>query len=481
MSLNRVKGSVWNSVDNGLGVNVKDFGAVGDGVADDTAAIQAAIDSITDTGAIITDKERLKSNKVVLPAGIYKTTAVIELTDGIWLDGAGPNVSVIRPTHTGIGISMGNMSDEHANIRVSNLAIEGNTSDAIVYGAWTTTTTVGIDVARCIRSCFITNCLVTKCDISVNVYDSWTLTIEHSQFLYATQYHVKWKDATNALIDNNRFDWAELSCIWIDGTDAGTATLGVVITNNAIQICWQNGVRVYDTHSAFIKGNFFESNYREASSDAIHTYADVNIETGSNARGRAFTVNENYFTPGSSPSFDAYTAIRANRAESLTVIGNTCSDSRYWKFVDANNTNVSQMYVLGNSMTGTFTNIGIPVGTTGIMADPDKSGDVLVKQLKTTSIKYSVQTFATSVTSDDETVAFLLNTTTGNKTLNLRDADCVAGRMIILKKTDGSGNQVAAQREGGSSKTINGAASVTSTAAYATFTFISDGSNWFTI
>ena len=51
-------------------VSVKDFGAVGDGVTDDTAAIQAAINSITATGGA-----------VYFPVpGIYKVTAQINIT-----------------------------------------------------------------------------------------------------------------------------------------------------------------------------------------------------------------------------------------------------------------------------------------------------------------------------------------------------------------------------------------------------------------
>ena len=50
-------------------VNVKDFGAVGDGVTDDTAAIQAAIDA-ADTGI------------VVMPNGTFRITSQIDLVSG---------------------------------------------------------------------------------------------------------------------------------------------------------------------------------------------------------------------------------------------------------------------------------------------------------------------------------------------------------------------------------------------------------------
>jgi hypothetical protein len=51
-------------------VSVKDFGAIGDGVTDDTAAIQAAIDYATTTG-----------QNVLLNAGDYKTTSTLTITN----------------------------------------------------------------------------------------------------------------------------------------------------------------------------------------------------------------------------------------------------------------------------------------------------------------------------------------------------------------------------------------------------------------
>ena len=70
-------GAVVRTLKDKLGesVSVKDFGAVGDGVTDDTAAIQAAIDS----GA----------GRVFIPSGTYIVTASIQLNDGDKLIGEG--------------------------------------------------------------------------------------------------------------------------------------------------------------------------------------------------------------------------------------------------------------------------------------------------------------------------------------------------------------------------------------------------------
>jgi hypothetical protein len=61
-------------------VSVKDFGAVGDGVADDTAAIQAAINYIGAAGG----------GMVLLPKGVYNTSSTLTIDyDGVELIGQG--------------------------------------------------------------------------------------------------------------------------------------------------------------------------------------------------------------------------------------------------------------------------------------------------------------------------------------------------------------------------------------------------------
>lgn len=96
-------------------VSVKDapFNAVGDGVNDDTAEIQAAIDFVESNGG----------GTVFLPRSTYKTTGPIYLRSKVSLVGDGP-ASILRPNVChGIIIEK---SDEIAPRRVANLRIYGN-------------------------------------------------------------------------------------------------------------------------------------------------------------------------------------------------------------------------------------------------------------------------------------------------------------------------------------------------------------------
>jgi hypothetical protein len=96
-------GAVTATIQNKLRetVSVKDFGAVGDGVADDTAGIQAAINSL---GAI--------GGTVILPVGKFRTTSTITIsTLGVRLLGAG-TAGIISATAGSPGVvGTGNTSN----------------------------------------------------------------------------------------------------------------------------------------------------------------------------------------------------------------------------------------------------------------------------------------------------------------------------------------------------------------------------------
>jgi len=83
-------------------VNVKDYGATGDGVTDDTAAIQAAMATLAQSGAV-------RGGTVVFPKGRYKFSSALDFSHpgfGVTLEGEGSGHSSYNSTqlaYTGAG------------------------------------------------------------------------------------------------------------------------------------------------------------------------------------------------------------------------------------------------------------------------------------------------------------------------------------------------------------------------------------------
>ncbi|ACO79521.1 Secreted mannuronan C5-epimerase [Azotobacter vinelandii CA] len=107
--------------------NVKDFGALGDGVSDDTAAIQAAIDAAYAAGG----------GTVYLPAGEYRVSGGEEPSDGcltiksnVYIVGAGMGETVIKLVdgwdQDVTGIVRSAYGEETSNFGMSDLTLDGN-------------------------------------------------------------------------------------------------------------------------------------------------------------------------------------------------------------------------------------------------------------------------------------------------------------------------------------------------------------------
>lgn len=111
----------------GAVINVRhpDFGAVGDGVADDTAAIQAAIDAIPSAGGI-----------VLFPPGVYivvptSSAHAITLKSRVALIGFGSGISILRSTILGSatgGRSLISIPAGSVDVVISDLEIDGQRS-----------------------------------------------------------------------------------------------------------------------------------------------------------------------------------------------------------------------------------------------------------------------------------------------------------------------------------------------------------------
>lgn len=102
-----VVGPVW--------VNAKRHGATGDGSTDDSAAIQAAVDSLSNGGICY------------LPPGTYKVGTKLDLdTNGVELRGAGAGATILKVvTATGIAIDI-----NADRVKVCNLSLQHATTTA---------------------------------------------------------------------------------------------------------------------------------------------------------------------------------------------------------------------------------------------------------------------------------------------------------------------------------------------------------------
>lgn len=97
-------------------VSVKDFGAVGDGVTDDTAAINAAISRLQTKGG----------GHLYFPSGTYNVSEAIDLSaiDNLWIDGSGQDNTIIVTSHASAPVLYSNADRKYR--KFSNFTISSS-------------------------------------------------------------------------------------------------------------------------------------------------------------------------------------------------------------------------------------------------------------------------------------------------------------------------------------------------------------------
>lgn len=180
MPLTKVSGSVWDSSDNNLVANVKDFGVTGDGVTNDTATFQAALTAssgqilyvpngtyIVDTLSLPDNTHLLLEKNAIMKLLASSSTKVIfnsgnddivieggqfdnnELTNSVAIQFSGANCKIFRCHHLGGTTSQIFIS---LNSAASQVEVAYCTSDAsrfFVLTGGTTSTTSDVWVHHC--------------------------------------------------------------------------------------------------------------------------------------------------------------------------------------------------------------------------------------------------------------------------------------------------------------------------------------------
>jgi hypothetical protein len=296
-------------------INVKQFGAKGDGVTDDTAAIQAAIDYASAiVQNIIASKSDFVTASVYFPAGRYKHTSTLFVKEGVRLLGESKSSSMLLSSGVATAIQMGGASREYSDVVVENLCIAG---DGV------TNTTKGVYFERCIRASYIKNCHIYGFGYNVYGVNTWALQIVDNFIHDALANNIYWSQSTACTIRRNRIDGALNEGIVLDGQNA-TELISVTIADNAIQGSTYNGIKIIDATTVSLQNNFFESNNQAAS-----TYGDVLSIPGSRSvKTTVFLSLYNFFTVGSAAG-TTHRAIDVRSAVSLISIGDFVRGSSY--------------------------------------------------------------------------------------------------------------------------------------------------------
>jgi hypothetical protein len=293
-------GAVQRTVESKLQdvVSVKDFGAVGDGVADDAAAIQTAIDAVTAAGG----------GTVYIPEGVYfiGTTSLRCRYAGVSIVGDG-GASIIKTSSTMTAPALywgeNGYTPRPQNSVVRGITIDGNgSSDANAHGisVWASLSTI--------RDCHVKNCG----GAGMYFYLSWTMWAEYNHIYGCGTGVYIGQECNNFTFFSNEINWCTGHGIHVNGGH------GVRIQNNGVEECQKYGLYVQGNALSAIRVVLYEGNYHERNAkDASFPY-EVYVDKES-AEVSNVVLRNNYITNDQSPTRD----VRIHSVDGASLEGNT--------------------------------------------------------------------------------------------------------------------------------------------------------------
>ncbi|HBG05616.1 MAG TPA: hypothetical protein DDY22_08710 [Geobacter sp.] len=217
-------------------INVKDAGAVGNGVSDDTTAVLKALASITPT-----------NNTIYFPEGTYKITKSVRLPSNVRLQGSGPGSRLVmgKSLRNGIFSAL-----DQSNITISGLSFEGtgvelkkNTTERLLF------------FNKCslvkINDCEAVNTIIAfqgQSCVGMSVTSCYVHDIKH-RIDYSQGYGLLFNLSCNDIVvSKNRFYKIGRHAIYVSSGTSNTK-----ITDNVVDGCESSAISVYSkSHQAVV-------------------------------------------------------------------------------------------------------------------------------------------------------------------------------------------------------------------------------------
>ncbi len=338
--------------------NVCNFGAVGDGISDDTISIQNAINDAQAQG-----------RPVFLPAGEYRITKTLTIERDVDLFGEDSNLCSI--THDLRDFNENYRRLNATCIRVDNTPNGERTQKApyVTLRRFRISTSeprlilgdperqTGIFIRGGFWNCIIRDVVVQDFFQGIYLRQCWTARIQNCSIERSLLHCLKWENATAGEITGCRLDCISGSistnqgnaCAFVtfDHVDCRDETIALSVANNAFQQSERAGFYGRGIGNVTFTNNFFEGNNRAkiASTAALHLDNDpgtpkeklppqcIKKDTPETLYHQQRVVNiiGGFFTPG---GHGGGTAIKIGNYEVINIMGVDIRGSDFSKSID---------------------------------------------------------------------------------------------------------------------------------------------------
>lgn len=491
------------------------------GAAFSLAATYAAI--VTRVGTANND---IVTAAVEIPAGVYRSSLSLPIKNAVQWHGAGSGATCIVITGAVNGFTVDDPLRDYSNVRFTGFTLE-NGGSAID----------GITGSGLLRNCGAEDVVVKGFRDSYSLTDTWTFKLNDCASYSATRHHIHAGADTGGIhIYGGRYDVCESYGVYMNSQVGELIMHDVAVQFGRTGAVWVDDARTVELKQCFFEGNCITNpaaHYVTLKRIGANALSSATVEdcvmnnlADANRNGlgvlrvenfRLFVYRERWtrndvaVVPSIGEGVEQVTAEYATANDPtplLTNIGVGLANQAHIKrtarpqgIYGQDMADVSFAPTTRAALNVGFPAVGVALGTHGstgavngygassVLKLNPAAGDIQLGQGGATVAggtneffgKYRAPTQITSANliPNATTQCVLVNCSGGNRNIQLTNIAHAAGRTITVKKTDASANLLIVSPTSGG--TIDGAASFTSAAAYASIRLISDGVDWFSV